>query len=82
MLAFFKIDNKVEMDFIGKLENIQEDFDTVCDKIRLPRKQLGHANSTGHQHYTKYYTKEIKDDIHKMFEYDINRFDYRYENNL
>lgn len=79
MLDFFKIDNKVEMDFIGKLENIQEDFDTVCDKIGLPRKQLGHANSSEHKHYTKYYNNKTKKMIGEKFAEDIEYFGYEFE---
>ena len=79
MLDFFKIDNKVEMNFIGKLENIQEDFDTVCDKISLPRKQLGHANSSEHKHYTEYYNNKTKNIIAEKFAEDIEYFGYEFE---
>lgn len=71
-----------ELNFIGKFETLKSDCEFISEKIKkkiiLSKKQ----ETSNHQHYTKYYTKEIKDDIHKMFEYDINRFDYRYENNL
>ena len=40
-------------DFIGKLENLQQDFNTVCDKIGIQLIKLPYEKEYRHKHYTK-----------------------------
>lgn len=39
-------DGKLLVDFVGRFENLQKDFDAVCDKIGLPRTFIPHRNSS------------------------------------
>ena len=73
-------DGEVDMDFIGRFENLEGDVATVMEKIGLPSSSaLPHINREPHPRYTTFYDSETVDLVGSMMEDDISYFGYNYE---
>ena len=69
-------------DFIGRFENLQEDFEFVCQQINYPKVELPHMNSTSHEHYSMYYDEETKEIVREWHQRDIEKFNYDFCNTM
>ena len=69
------------VDFIGKFENIDNDWGTIAGKLGLTQ-ELPHKNKNPkkRKHYTEYYSETTKKDIQDKFRTDIEYFKYEFGN--
>ena len=73
----FLEDQKGELavDFIGRFENLQKDWETVENRIGMKRR-LGHFKQTSHKIYKSYYNQELIDQVAKIYPRDIAELGY------
>lgn len=66
------------VDFVGKIENLSEDFETITERIGIDAR-LGHENASKHAAWRSYYTDETAALIADAYREDIEAFDYSFE---
>lgn len=74
----FSRSEKRLVNFIGKFENLKDDFKKVCDRLNI-KAELKHNNKTIHAHYTDYYNDLSKEIVRKAYAREIDCFNYRFE---
>ena len=74
-------DGALMVDFVGRIERLQEDFDEVCRRLEAPRTRLPRRNSSEHASYLEYYDEETIHLVSELYREDIERFGYRFGEN-
>lgn len=67
------------VDFIGRFENIDEDYSKVRDALNLPPLKLPHLNKSQHKHYSRAYDEESIQLVNDIYKKDIAEFNYFFE---
>lgn len=67
------------VDFIGRLENFDEDVREVFDKIGVDLELVPHKNRSKHRHYSTFFTPDTEMVVRERFKKDIEYFGYEFE---
>lgn len=74
--AFYDDDSQCLMDYIGKIEHIATDFESICQRIGVSA-QIPHVNkSRKDNNYLKYYSHQSIDYVYEAFRPDVEAFKY------
>lgn len=71
-----KINPEFTCDFIGRFENINEDFNKVCLAISIKELKLPHAYNSKTFKQPFQWTDELKEKVHNFYKNDFELFNY------
>lgn len=72
-------DGTLNLDFIGRFENLEEDFKTVCNSLGLNEIILPHRIKGVSEDYRDNYDKETKDLVSTIYSEEISFFGYEFD---
>jgi len=72
-------DGTLAMDFVGRVESMQSDYDAICARIGIPGARLGQVNASRHRPYAEYYNDELRQLVGDMYARDIELFGYGFD---
>ena len=71
-------EGNIAVDFIGRFENINKDYDKIMEKIGVKYLPLPHLNKFDHNDYRNCYADKDIEKVYKMYEKDIKYFGYKF----
>ncbi len=74
------LDGTILVDFIGKYENLQDDYEEACRRIGIKPPPLPHKRrAKDRKNYQSYYDEETAELIARYFREDIETFGYHFD---
>lgn len=67
---------KLLVDYVGRFENLEQDFFHVTNTVGIGRVELPHINTTTHKPYMEYYDTRTLDLAYEIFHEDFEFFGY------
>lgn len=64
------------VDYVARLENLQEDFDYICNKLVLPKICLKHINPAKHPPFGAALDEELVEFVKEYYAKDFELFEY------
>lgn len=68
----------VEPDFIGRVENFDEDVNRLLKRFGMEASHCPRINASKHGHYREYYNERTKEIVARLYKEDIERFGYEF----
>ncbi|GAB4214754.1 MAG: hypothetical protein OHK0012_13410 [Synechococcales cyanobacterium] len=75
---FLDPQGNLDMDFVGKMENLDQDLPIVLKNLGIPNNSVPRKNRTRHDHYVSLYDSHTKKLVADAFAKDIELFQYRF----
>lgn len=72
------IEDIKNINFLGRFENLQHDYNTICERLNMPCQELRIINKTDHSNYRMYYDEVLKNRVETHYHEDIEAFGYEF----
>ena len=76
--------NKIQVDFVGRFENLRADFNIICEKLNIDKNIImphKHKTLRERKHYTEFYDDETRKIVEKFYMNDIKILGYTFGEN-
>lgn len=74
----FNEDGTQRVNFIGRFENLKQDFDSVCAIMSIGKITLSHENKGSRGLYQEYYNEEARAIVTERYKKDLEKFNYEF----
>jgi len=71
-------DGKLLTDYVGRVEEMQQSYDEICERIGIPGATLEKVNSSTRADYRDYYNPELIEGVAKLYGRDLELFGYEF----
>ena len=69
---------EIQMDFIGRFENLEDDFSYVANVLKIANKKLAKLVVGDGQNYSQFYDEEMKNIISRKYRDEIALFNFKF----
>ncbi len=68
----------LDVDYVGRVEQMQQSYDTACERIGIPSRALEQVNRSQRGDYRQYYDQALIDGVADLYRRDLELFDYSF----
>lgn len=78
LVKYISYEDKVRTDFLIKTENLTEDFERLCNVLKISPEPIDHINKTKEVDYTKYYNNKTRKYVEETYSDDLKILGYKF----
>ena len=80
LYEYVMLNGKLIVDYVGRYENLKEDFNKICRKLGISKRCLPHTYKTSNKNfdYRNFYNSKTKNIVGRRFCKDIELFNYSF----
>lgn len=72
-------DGSLMSDYVGRVEDMQASYDSICERLGLPGSVLDRVNSSSRGDYREYYDQELVEGVGDLYRKDLELFGYGFK---
>lgn len=73
------VDGRLLTDYVGRVEQMQASYDSVCARLGLQSADLERVNGSPRGDYREYYDRELREGVAALYRTDLELFGYGFD---